>query len=97
MKESQALRVIDHVQEEYGTGTERYLNHKNILRGLFLELVIRVGLEPSTPSLRGSCSNQLSYRTNVTPYNYSTIPSSLQAITKSSQNDTAPPTIYDTL
>jgi hypothetical protein len=28
MKESQALKVIDHVQEEYGTGTERYLNHK---------------------------------------------------------------------
>ena len=28
MKEAQTLRVIDHVQEEYGTGTERYLNHK---------------------------------------------------------------------
>ena len=27
-------------------------------------LVIRVGLEPTTPSLRGSCSNQLSYRTD---------------------------------
>ena len=26
-------------------------------------MVIRVGLEPTTPSLRGSCSNQLSYRT----------------------------------
>ena len=26
-------------------------------------VVIREGLEPSTPSLRGSCSNQLSYRT----------------------------------
>jgi hypothetical protein len=40
MKESQALRVIDHVQEEYGTGTERYLNHKNKPFGAsFLELV----------------------------------------------------------
>ena len=28
MKESQTLRVIDYMQEEYGTGTERYLNHK---------------------------------------------------------------------
>ena len=27
-------------------------------------MVIRVGLEPTTPSLRGSCSNQLSYRTD---------------------------------
>ena len=25
-------------------------------------MVSRVGLEPTTPSLRGSCSNQLSYR-----------------------------------
>ena len=31
-------------------------------------MVIRVGLEPTTPSLRGSCSNQLSYRTNRTSY-----------------------------
>ena len=29
-------------------------------------MVIRVGLEPTTPSLRGSCSNQLSYRTKPT-------------------------------
>ena len=28
-------------------------------------MVIRVGLEPTTPSLRGSCSNQLSYRTII--------------------------------
>ena len=28
-------------------------------------MVIREGLEPSTPSLRGSCSNQLSYRTKL--------------------------------
>ena len=67
MKESQALRVIDHVQEEYGTGTERYLNHKNKPFGAsFLELVSRVGFEPTTPSLRGSCSNQLSYRPLLT-------------------------------
>ena len=26
------------------------------------KMVSRVGLEPTTPSLRGSCSNQLSYR-----------------------------------
>ena len=31
-------------------------------------LVIREGLEPSTPSLRGSCSNQLSYRTDLLYY-----------------------------
>ena len=29
---------------------------------LVSEMVSRVGLEPTTPSLRGSCSNQLSYR-----------------------------------
>ena len=29
---------------------------------LVLEMVSREGFEPSTPSLRGSCSNQLSYR-----------------------------------
>lgn len=66
MKESQALRVIDHVQEEYGTGTERYLNHKNKPFGAsFLELVSREGLEPSTPGLKGPCSNQLSYRPTI--------------------------------
>ena len=31
-------------------------------RSIFVFLVSRVGLEPTTPSLRGSCSNQLSYR-----------------------------------
>ena len=30
--------------------------------GTSFYLVSRVGLEPTTPSLRGSCSNQLSYR-----------------------------------
>ena len=36
---------------------------KEALKGLFfLHMVSRVGLEPTTPSLRGSCSNQLSYR-----------------------------------
>lgn len=29
-------------------------------------MVSRVGLEPTTPSLRGSCSNQLSYRPTLT-------------------------------
>ncbi len=33
---------------------------------LFSEMVSRVGLEPTTPSLRGSCSNQLSYRPSPT-------------------------------
>ena len=32
------------------------------LKVSFRFLVSRVGLEPTTPSLRGSCSNQLSYR-----------------------------------
>ena len=37
--------------------------------GTSFHLVSRVGLEPTTPSLRGSCSNQLSYRPkNGLPY-----------------------------
>ena len=32
------------------------------------KMVSRVGLEPTTPSLRGSCSNQLSYRPDSLVY-----------------------------
>ena len=39
----------------------------------FVKLVSREGLEPSTPSLRGSCSNQLSYRPNKTKTLYHTL------------------------
>ena len=39
-------------------------------RSIFSVLVSRVGLEPTTPSLRGSCSNQLSYRPS--PFTYYT-------------------------
>ena len=37
-------------------------NKKESCDGSNSEMVSRVGLEPTTPSLRGSCSNQLSYR-----------------------------------
>lgn len=36
MKESQTLRVIDHVQEEYGTGAKWENNYLDFLSNLFL-------------------------------------------------------------
>lgn len=45
---------------------------------LYLKLVSRVGIEPTTPGLRGPCSNHLSYRPimgveKLSDFDYTTI------------------------